>query len=76
LLLKEQLKIKSDKKKCKQLKKSSNFQKIWILFEGRHHQNEIISRFTQSLRRKTNQSDVLYSDIEDLLDKIHTLDTL
>ncbi len=26
------------------------------------------------LEEKTNQSDVLYSDIEDLLDKIHTLD--
>ena len=37
------------------------------------YQNEYQDLLNQ-LEEKTNQSDVLYSDIEDLLDKIHTLD--
>lgn len=65
--------IKSDKKR--ETAEKVQFSKDLNSYSERfdNYQNEYLDLLNQ-LEEKTNQSDVLYSDIEDLLDKIHTLD--
>jgi signal transduction histidine kinase len=72
--LKEQSEaIKADKKR--ETAEKIQFSKDLNSYSDRFdkYQNEYQDLLNQ-LNEKTNQSDVLYSDIEDLLDKIHTLD--
>lgn len=74
LLLKEQYEaIKSDKKR--ETAEKVQFSKDLNSYSERFdkYQQDYQDLLNQ-LEEKTNQSDVLYSDIEDLLDKIHTLD--
>ncbi len=74
LLLKEQFEvIKADKKRetYEKVQFSKDLNSYTERFDK--YQNEYQDLLNQ-LGEKTNQSDVLYSDIEDLLDKIHTLD--
>ncbi len=74
LLLKEQFEaIKADKKR--ETAEKVQFSKDLNSYSERFdkYQNEYQDLLNQ-LEEKTNQSDVLYTDIEDLLDKIHTLD--
>lgn len=65
--------IKADKKR--ETAEKVQFSKDLNSYSERFdkYQNEYQDLLNQ-LEEKTNQSDVLYSDIEDLLDKIHTLD--
>jgi signal transduction histidine kinase len=65
--------IKADKKR--ETAEKVQFSKDLNSYSERFdkYQNEYQVLLNQ-LEEKTNQSDVLYSDIEDLLDKIHTLD--
>lgn len=65
--------IKSDKKR--ETAEKVQFSKDLNSYSERfdNYQNEYQDLLNQ-LEEKTSQSDVLYSDIEDLLDKIHTLD--
>lgn len=72
--LKEQsLAIKADKKRetAEKIQFSKDLNSYVERFDK--YQQEYKDLLNQ-LELKTNQSDVLYSDIEDLLDKIHTLD--
>lgn len=74
LLIKEQFEaIKADK--ARETTEKVQFSKDLNSYLERfdNYQNEYQSLLNQ-LEEKTNQTDVLYSDIEDLLDKIHTLD--
>jgi hypothetical protein len=74
LLIKEQFEaIKADK--ARETAEKQQFTRDLNSYSERfdNYQNEYQSLLNQ-LEEKTNQTDVLYSDIEDLLDKIHTLD--
>lgn len=72
--LKEQSEaLKADKKRetAEKIQFSKDLNSYSERFDN--YQNEYQDLLNQ-LEEKTNQSDVLYSDIEELLDKIHTLD--
>ncbi len=74
LLAREQFEaIKADKKR--ETAEKVQFSKDLNSYSERFdkYQNEYQDLLNQ-IEEKTNQTDVLYSDIEDLLDRIHTLD--